>query len=149
MTEKIRKDLEKLKVKLGSTKLSGLSLEAKRILQLYAQGYHDWCAPEYRKPWQMSYRQALRDYAPQFSNPEGPSSKTLYQLLFMIQFRGGKDTEKAEESMNEFWLLARQVAPKATEELLSDKDGGREFLAAVDKVLAEPDETSKDAESAS
>jgi hypothetical protein len=136
--EKTKREIEKLKAKLASSEAPGLSWEAKRLLQLYAQGLSDWQQGEYRKPWRVNYRQALQDYGPEFASPEGPSQRTLYTMLFMTAFRGGKESERARESVNEFWLLARKVAPKAVEELLSKNEEGREFLKAIDKVLAEP-----------
>ena len=138
--EEAKRDLERLKAKLPSAEAPGLSWEAKRLLKLYAQGLTDWQQGECRKPWRVNYRQALQDYSPEFASPEGPSQQTLYAMLFMTAFRGGKDSEKARESEAEFWLLARQVAPKAVEELLSTTDERRKFLEAIDKVLAEPDD---------
>lgn len=134
------REIERLKAKLASEKAPMLSWEAKRILKLFAQGLTDWQQPPYRKLWRQNYRQALKDYSAEFSSAEGPSSSTLYFLLFMIAFRGGKDSEKAKDSELEFWLLARQVAPKGVAELLSDSEDKRELLEAIDKVLAEPEE---------
>ena len=57
-------------------------------------------------------------------------------MMFMIKFRGGRDSEKATKSLNEFWLLARKIAPKAVEKLVDDKDWGKEFLTDLDKTLA-------------
>jgi hypothetical protein len=70
-------------------------------------------------------------------------------MLFMTAFRGGKESERARESVNEFWLLARKVAPKAVEELLSGSEEKREYLAAIDKALTKLEETPKDPESTS
>jgi hypothetical protein len=67
------------------------------------------------------------------------SGDTLYMLLFMTQFRGYPDDKKQRESQLEFWLLARQIAPKATEELLSSTEEKKEFLKIIDRALAEPD----------
>jgi len=135
--EKTKREIEKLKAKLASSQAPGLSWEAKRLLQLYAQGLSDWQRGEYKKPWKVNYRQALKQYGPEFARPEGPSQTTLYHLLFMTSFRGGKESETARESLDEFWLLARQVAPKAVEELLSGSEEKKEFLEAIDKALAE------------
>jgi len=57
-------------------------------------------------------------------------------MMFMIKFRGGRDSEKATRSLNEFWLLARKISPKAVEELVSKYNWGKEFLADLDKSLA-------------
>jgi hypothetical protein len=68
----------------------------------------------------------------------------------MIAFRGYPDEEKQYESELKFWLLARQIAPRATGELLlhvgsedlytpEHLQERRELLAAIDKVLAEPE----------
>jgi len=53
--EKAKTDIVKLKQKLGSGDALGLSWEAREILKLYAQGYRDWCSPEYRKNWRVFY----------------------------------------------------------------------------------------------
>jgi hypothetical protein len=147
--EKTKKEIERLKQKLASTMAPGLSWEAKRLLQLYAQGLTDWQEGEDRKPWRVNYRQALQDYGSGFASPEGPSQQTIYWLLFMTSFRGGRDSEKAKKSETEFWLLARQAAPKAVEELLSKTEERRKLLETIDNVLAKHDETSKHAESIS
>lgn len=134
--EKAKRDLQGLKAKLGSAEAFGLSWEAKRLLRLYAQGLTDWQRGEYRKPWKVNYREALELYGAELSKPENASTKTMYWLMFMIQFRGGKDSEKAGKSLNEFWLLARKISPKAVEELVDDYDWGNEFLADLDQSLA-------------
>lgn len=142
MMEKIRKakkEIADLKAKLNSVRVPGLSEEANRLLVLYAQGLSDWQDRANKKPWCQNYQEVLQEYGAELSRPGGCSSQTLWWLLFMTQFRGGKDSEKARESCLEFWLLARQAAPKATEELLSETEDNRELLKAIDRVLAEPD----------
>jgi len=134
--EKAKRDLAKLKKKLGSAEALGLSWEAKRILLLYAQGMTDWQRGEYRRPWKVNYREALERYGAELSKPESATTKTIYWMMFMIKFRGGRDSEKATRSLNEFWLLARKISPKAVEELVSKYDWGKEFLADLDKSLA-------------
>jgi hypothetical protein len=134
---KAKKEVERLKQKLASSEAPMLSWEAKRLLQLYAQGLSDWQQDECRKPWKVNYREALRDYGSKFNSAEGLSSSDIYFLLFMTSFRGGKDSEKAEESVNEFWLLARKVAPQAVEQLLSTTEEKRLFLKKLNEVSAE------------
>ena len=134
--EKAKRDLAKLKKKLGSAEALGLSWEAKRLLRLYAQGMTDWQRGDYRKPWKVNYRKALQQYGVELSKPESASTKTVYWMMFMIKFRGGRDSEKATKSLHEFWLLARKIAPKAVEKLVDDKDWGKEYLAGLDKTLA-------------
>jgi len=134
--EKAKRDLAKLKKKLGSAEALGLSWEAKRLLRLYAQGMTDWQRGDYRKPWKVNYRKALQQYGVELSKPENVTPKTVYWMMFMIKFRGGRDSEKATKSLNEFWLLARKIAPKAVEKLVDDKDWGKEFLTDLDKTLA-------------
>ena len=135
--EKAKKEMERLKTKLAlnTSKAPELSPEAKRLLQLYAQGLTDWQHPP--KTSITNYQQALQIFGPELSNPENLSRSTLYWLLFITSFRGGKDSEL------EFWLLARQIAPKAVEELLSEPEDKREFLKIIDQALAEPEETPK------
>jgi hypothetical protein len=134
--EKAKRDLQGLKAKLGSSHTLQLSWEAKRILRLFAQGTTDWQRGEYRNPWKVNYREALERYGAELSKPENASTKTIYWLMFMIQFRGGRDSEKATKSLNEFWLLARKISPKAVEKLVDDKDWKKEFLADLDESLA-------------
>jgi len=138
--EKLKRDLERLKQELKSPDAFGLSWEAKEILKMYAQGYHDWCAPQYRKPWRVSYHEAIQHYGAEFASQTGPSEETLYWMVFMIQFRGGKDSEKAGKSQSMFWLLARRIAPENTEKLLVEGEGdeeGKKFIASLDKLLKE------------
>jgi hypothetical protein len=134
--EKTKRDLAKLKKKLGSAEALGLSWEAKRILRLYAQGMTDWQRGQYRKPWKVNYREALQQYGVELSNPESATTKTIYWMMFMIKFRGGKDSEKATKSLNKFWLLARRISPKAVEKIVGKYDWGQEFLAVLDSRLA-------------
>ena len=134
--EKAKRDLAKLKKKLGSAEALGLSWEAKRLLRLYAQGMTDWQRGDYRKPWKVNYREALQQYGVELSKPENVTTKTVYWMMFMIQFRGGRDSEKATKSVHEFWLLARRISPSAVEKLFIDDDGGKEYLAGLDKTLA-------------
>lgn len=133
--EKAKRDLQGLKAKLGSSQTLGLSWEAKRLLRLFAQGTTDWQRGEYRKPWKVNYREALERYGLELSKPESATTKTLYWLMFLIQFRGGRDSEKAMKSLNEFWLLARKISPKAVEKLIEDEDWGKEFLVDLDQSL--------------
>jgi len=136
--EKAKADIAKLKQKLSDTDAFGLSWEAREILKLYAQGYHDWCSPEYRKNWRIFYREAIRQYGAEFAGKEEPSTKTLYWMMFMIQFRGGRDSEEALRSLKKFWLLARRIAPENTAKLvLDDPDDadGKKFLASLDASL--------------
>jgi len=134
--EKAKRDLAKLKKKLGSAQSLNLSWEAKRLLRLYAQGTTDWQQGNHRKPWKMNYRKALQQYGAELSKPENVTTKTIYWMMFMTQFRGGKDSKKATKSLNAFWLLARKIAPKAVEKLVDEKDWGKEFLTDLDKSLA-------------
>lgn len=138
--EKAKRDIERLKQKLSSADAFGLSWEAKEILKMYAQGYHDWCAPQYRENWRVSYREAVKQYGAEFASQTGPSEKTLYWMVFMIQFRGGKDSEEASKSLTKFWLLARRIAPENTRKLIiesPDDKEGEEFLASLDESLKE------------
>lgn len=138
--EKAKRDLEKLKMKLSSADALGLSWEAKEILKLYAQGYHDWLAPQYRKNWKVLYREAVQQYGAEFASQTEPSEKTLYWMMFMIQFRGGKDSKEANKSLTKFWLLARRIAPENTGKLvIKDEDDkeGKEFLTSLDETLKE------------
>jgi hypothetical protein len=143
--QKAKKEIAELKAKLNSAKAIGLCWEARRLLQLYAQGYHDWCGPERRKTWLETYEKALKQYTAELAHPEKVSEQTLYWLGFMAWFRGQPDEEKQWESELEFWLLARTIAPKPTEHLLlhvgsehlykpEDLKARREFLAEIDKV---------------
>lgn len=136
--EKIKRDIEKLRTKLKSIGRFPLKPEAKMLLRLYAQGLHDWQQPPYRQPLKKLYMEALEEFGPELS--QDLTSKTLFWLLFIIQFRGGKDSEKAEESLLEAYLLARKIAPKAMEELFSGNEERKAFLKIIDKVLSEPEE---------
>ena len=138
--KKAKKEIERLKAKLASEEAPMLSWEAKRLLRLYAQGLTDWQQGDCRKPWKVNYREALRNYGVKLSNPETLSQHTLYMLGFMTAFRGYPDEKKQWESELEFYLLARQIAPKATEELLSNSEEKKEFLKDIDDVLARSDE---------
>ena len=138
--ERAKKEIADLKAKLDSAKATGLCWEARRLLQLYAQGLTDWQQGASRKPWRQNYEEALQEYGAELSHPKTLSQKTLYMLGFMIAFRGYPDDKKQWESELEFWLLARKVAPRATEELLSDNEEKRKFLGSIDSVLAEPEE---------
>ena len=144
--EKAKRDLQRLKAKLGQAEALGLSWEAKRILRLYAQGMTDWQRGQYRKPWKVNYREAVERYGVELSNPESASTKTIYWLMFMIKFRGGKDSEKATKSLNKFWLLARRISPKAVEKIVGKYDWGQEFLADLDESLAKIGEEAKEDE---
>ncbi len=136
--EKAKREIERLKAKLISTKDLQLSPEAKRLLQLYAQGWHDWTAPEYRKgPWQHYFREALKEFGNELK--EGLTPKTLYLLLLMTQFRGEKDNKKAKENPYEAYLLARKAFPKAMEELFSKSEEDKTLLKILDKTLSKPD----------
>jgi hypothetical protein len=151
---KAKKEIADAKAKLSANRDFDLCWGARRLLQLYAQGYHDWCAPEYRKPWRETYQEALKNYGEELSHPETISSKTLYWLGFMAYYRGQPDEEKQWESELEFWLLARALAPQATEELLlhkgtehlytpEDLKARREFLADLDRALTDSPEESE------
>jgi hypothetical protein len=132
-----KRDLERLKAKLGSTE--ALSWEAKRILQLYPQGLSDWQRGDHKMPWRVNYREALETYGPKFARSEGLSRRTVYLLMFMVQFRGGKDSAKASRSLAEFWLLARRVAPKPVDELVlkdENDEEGKRFIKSMDEELA-------------
>jgi len=136
--EKAKADIARLKQKLGSVDAFRLSWEAREILRLYAQGYHDWCSPEYRKNWRVLYREAIKQYGAEFAAKEEPSTKTLYWMMFMIKFRGGKDSEEALRSLKKFWLLARRIAPENTAKLVLDSpddEDGKRFLASLDAAL--------------
>lgn len=136
--EKAKADVARLKARLGSTSALGLSWEAKTILRLYAQGYHDWCSPEYRKNWRVFYREAIQQFGADFAGDKEPSTKTLYWMSFMIQFRGGRDSEEALISLKKFWLLARRIAPENTAKLVldgPDDEEGKKFLASLDASL--------------
>lgn len=58
----------------------------------------------------------------------------------MISFKGGKDSETAEESVMEAWVLARKISSKAVEELLAEngvlKKEDKEFLKTLDKLVS-------------
>ena len=147
MMMKVKRDLERLKAKLGSAE--ALSWEAKRILQLYAQGLSDWQRGDYKKPWRVNYREALETYGPEFACSEGPGKKTVYWLMFMIQFRGGADSAEARRGLAEFWLLARRVAPKPMEDLVlkGEKDEeGKQFIKVLDEALTSIFKEGEDAE---
>jgi len=144
--ETVKKEIEGLKTKLDAVKPpSGLCWEAKRLLQLYAQGYHDWCAPEHRKPWRRGYQEALKNFGAELAHPETTSRETLYWLSFMTWFRGHPDEKKQWDSLLEFYLLARTIAPKTAEELIMHKGlehlysaeqlkASREFLTHLDEI---------------
>jgi hypothetical protein len=149
--EKAKKEIADARAKLVSMKDSDLTWETKRLLRLYAQGFHDWCSPGERKPLSWYYERGLRYYGKELRRPETISSKTLYSLGFMAYYRGQPDRKKQEKSEIEFWLLARTIAPKACEELImhkglehlykpEDLETAREFLADLDETLAEPPE---------
>ena len=147
--QKAKKEIKDLKAKLDSAKTpSGLRWEARRLLVLFAQGLHDWTAPEYRKPWRHYYDEALKYNASELKHPETMTKKTLYWLGFMTWYRGKPDEAKQWKSELEFYLLARMIAPKATEELIlhaglehlytpDQMKAAREFLQEIDDVLAE------------
>jgi hypothetical protein len=90
--EKAKRELSKLKAQFASAKTPELSWEAKKLLQLYAQGLTDWQHPP--KTWITNYHQALQVFGPEFSNPKGPSSRTVYWLLFMISFREARTAKR-------------------------------------------------------
>jgi hypothetical protein len=134
--QEIKKEIADLRGKLGTAEASGLSWEATRILQLFAQGLSDYQDPSCRTPWRQNYAEALKAYAEELRRPEGPSTRTLWWLLFMTSYRGGEGSEKAKKSQFEFCILARRIAPKATEELLSGTEENKRFLEYIDKLLA-------------
>ena len=136
--ERYRREIQSLKAKLGSA--LGLSWEAKEILRLYAKGLTDWQQGEYRKPWRVNYREALKDFGGEYTSPEGPSLKTLWMMQFMIQFHGGRDSERGSRSLTKFWLLARKIAPKQLEKLIvkDERDEeGKQFIKSLDEALAD------------
>jgi hypothetical protein len=147
---KIKKEIADLKTKLDQVPAGPeLRWEARRLLELYAQGYHDWCAPEYRKPWQETYGEMLKTHGEELSHPETITEDLLYDLGFMAWFRGSPNEEIQNESNLEFWLLARVLAPKAMEQLLlcvgyeqfyeaQDLKRRKEFLEAIDQAQNTP-----------
>jgi len=150
--ERAKKEIADLKAKLDSAKDTGLTWEAKRLLQLYAQDLSDWQQGESRKPWRQNYQEALDEYGEALSHPETLSQNTVYMLGFMASFRGYPDREKQWQSELMFWLLACAMAPKACEELIlhkgsehlyseEDLKARRELLNVIDRVLTKPDTT--------
>jgi hypothetical protein len=101
----------------------------------------------------------MKYYGEKLRHPETITRSTLYSIGFFAYFRGQPDKEKQEDSTDEFWLLAREIAPKACEELIMHKghenccsteelEAAKEFLKDLDEVLAEPmeDESPKQKE---
>lgn len=137
--EKARKDIEKLRTKLDKVTRFKLEPEARRLLRLYAEGLHDWEQPPYRRPTKKLYMEALEKFGPELG--EGLTHNRLYWFLFMIQFRGGRDSETAAESVTEAWALARKISPSAVEELIEgsglySKKEKKKFLKDLDELIS-------------